>query len=503
MSVDKKNMRSLRYMLTLVLFAPVLLSGVVAAASDDRELLSGDVVIFGTPQTSSSLMALTDESISYMKRIFNGLGRFRPVENNRLEWAMSIVREKGYERGDFYRRVSTALKVDVFVLVSLYQRGRTIFAEMQVTPLGGDFQMMQKRILVRSRIFKNIPLKLGRELAYLHNSLPLRAKVINKYPHQLFHLNIGQWNGIEQDRRYDIENGYLIIVARGRYQSIAKIFGEQRDAGDSISIPLFPKTGAIIDEIEERISRNAELGYGLASTLLRGDRPERRMIEGICIINMGGNVCLPGYGAYLSTHYLGFKGATPDVTGIVLSSSMVALHFMLPEFITAFKINVFPWERDRDKTSEMQNLQTFLWATVPLTFSVAYMNQLAYQFHKTEHLPPFFSDRDAAASAFSLFIPGGGLFYKGYRIGGWCYYFSEMILAGYGVYYYDNGMRGKYALTALGIIKLIELLNAYLIEPSYGFYRIETERESRISLRIENRFYESEIVYKLGICLQL
>jgi hypothetical protein len=496
--VIKANMKSM-HLLIVTLLALVFLSGAAPASGSSQEGLSGNVVIFGTPQTGSSLIALTDESISYLKGIFNRLGRFRPVENNRLDWAMSIVRERGYEQGDFFKSVSTALKVDMFVLVSLYQRGRTIFAEMRVTPLKGDLQILQKRIRVRSRIFKNIPLKLGRELAYLHNSLPLRAQVISKYPHQLYRLNIGQWSNIEEGKRYAVDHGYLVIVARGRYQSIAEIFGEQRDIGDIVSIPLFPKTGGIIDEIEERISQNAELGYGLSNTLLKGEYPEKRMIEGICIINMGGNVCLPGYGAYLSTHYLGFKDARPDVTGIVLSSSMVALHFAVPEFLTGFRINFFPWESDRDKTGDMQNLQVFLWATVPLTFSVAYMNQLAYQFHKNEILPPFFGDRDAAASAFSLFIPGGGLFYKGYRFGGWCYYFSEMILAGYGVYYYDNGMRGTYALTALGVIKLIELLHAYLIEPSYGFYRLETEREGRVSLRIDNRVYEKENVYTLGV----
>lgn len=497
--VIKANIKFM-HLISATLLALMLLSGAAPASGSSREELSGNVVIFGTPQTGSSLIALTDESISYLKRVCNRLGRFRPVENNRLDWAMSIVRERGYERGDFYTSVSAALKVDMFIVISLYQQGRTIFAEMRVTPLKGDLRIVEKRIRVRSRIFKNIPLKLGRELAYLHNALPLRAQVIDRYPDRMYRLNIGQWNNIEEGRRYALDRGYLVVVARGRYQSIARIIGAQRDAGDTVSIPLYPETSGIIDEIEDRISQNAERGYGLSNTLLKGEYPEKRMIEGICIINMGGNVCLPGYGAYLSTHYLGFKDAKPDVTGIVLSSSMVVLHFTVPEFITRFRINFFPWEKDGDKTGDMQNLQIFLWASLPLTFSVAYMNQLAYQFHDSEHLPPFFSDRDAAASAFSLFIPGGGLFYKGYRFGGWCYYLSEMLLAGYGVYHYDSGRRGRYGLAALGCIKALELLHAYLIEPSYRFYRIETEREAgRVSLKIDNRLYEKENVFTLGV----
>ncbi len=90
-------------------------------------------------------------------------------------------------------------------------------------------------------------------------------------------------------------------------------------------------------------------------------------------------------------------------------------HFLLPELLAGFKINFFPWKEDSDKTEKMQNLQTFLWFSLPVTFSVAYMDQLAHQFAVTEHVPPFFNDRDNAAAIFSLFLPGGGLYYKGYR----------------------------------------------------------------------------------------
>jgi len=123
----------------------------------------------------------------------------------------------------------------------------------------------------------------------------------------------------------------------------------------------------------------------------------------------------------------------------------------------------------------MQDLQKFLWATLPVTFSVAYMDQLAYQFTSTEHLPPFFKDKDNMAAVFSLFIPGGGLFYKGHRLAGWSFYFSEMMTAAYAVYN-NESKPGKYALYVLGAIKLFDIIYAYFSTPSYSFFNLEKER---------------------------
>jgi len=359
---------------------------------------------------------------------------------------------------------------------------------------------MRRSIRVRSRIYNNIPLKLGRALVSFHRNVPLRARVLNRFENNRYRLDIGQWNGIVQGRSYRIDGGSLAISEMGRYQSVARIDGSEQDVGDVVLIHRYPETEGLADEIDRRLLKNTERRYGIANTLLKSDVPEKRFIESICIINLGGNVCLPGYGAFLSTHYMGFEGASPDVAGIVLSSTLVAVHFTLPEMLTRFRINFFPWKKDRDKTGRMQNLQTFLWATVPLTFSTAYLNQLAYQFQRSSYLPPFLNDKDAAATALSLFIPGGGLFYKGYRFGGWGYYFTEMLLAGYGVYNYHEGQKGRYALLALAALKGIELLHAYLVEPSYPFYRMEMEREMRVSLHADVEQYNRwETVYRVGV----
>ena len=469
-------------------------------AVEKQDVLRGNIVIFSTPQISPSLNALTDESVGYLVKILNKNGRLRPVEKNRLQWAFSKV-EGEISRADSYSQVAKILNVDLYIIVSLFQRGTTSFAEMQIVPQKKYYRHLRKRIVLKSRIMKNIPLKLGREITHLHQKLPIRAAILNKYDNGLYQLNAGQWNGLRKGERYRIGNRHLTIRELGRYRSIAEIKGRKIEIGDPVIIQLYPKTEGIIKEVNRQIFLNTEYRYSLANTILKHDDPEKRMIAGICIINMGGNICLPGYGAYLSTHYLGFKNASPSTTGIVLSSTLIFFQFTLPVLLTSFKSNFFPWERDSDKTEKMQNLHLFLWGTLPLTFSTAYMDQLSYQFSKKEKLPPFFRDRDTAALSFSLFIPGGGLFYKGHRFAGWCYYLSELALAGYGVYYYNSGKRGIYALSALGVIKLIEIVNAYFIRPSYRFYNLEMEREQQgvsISVNTEQTG-ENENIYSIGV----
>ncbi len=477
----------------------LLHAGEVSLAAEEDRMITGSVVIFTTPQSSSTLRILAGESASYLGKMFHRLGRFRPVENNRLNWAATIVRERG-EEGNFYQEVASALRVDLYVLISLRQAGKILFAEMRIVPRVDDLDSMRRSIRVRSRIYNNIPLKLGRELVSLHRTQPIRARVLNRFDNNRYRLDIGQWNMVGQGRSYRIDGGYLTISEMGRYQSVCRIDGSEREAGDVVLIHQYPDTNVLANEIDRRILKNTERRYGIANTLLKNDVPEKRFIESICIINLGGNVCLPGYGSYLSTHYMGFKGASPDVAGIVLSSTLVAVHFTLPAMLTRFRTNFFPWKKDHDKTGRMQNLQTFLWATVPLTFSTAYLNQLAYQFQRSNYLPPFFNDKDAAATALSLFIPGGGLFYKGYRFGGWGYYFSEMLLAGYGVYNYHEGQKGRYALLALAALKGVELLHAYFVEPSYPFYRMEMEREIRLSLSADvEQYNRGKMVYRFGV----
>ena len=169
--------------------------------------------------------------------------------------------------------------------------------------------------------------------------------------------------------------------------------------------------------------------------------------------------------------------------------------------MTGMKCNFFPWNQDSDKPDGVRRLHVLLWATIPLNYSVAYLDQLASILDRTSHLPPFFYHRDCAAATLSLFVPGGGLFYKGRRVEGWCYYLGEMALAGYGAHQWERGDRGRYAIAALGALKLVEIAHAFFAEASYRSFRREIDRETE-SARLDTGLFqtgEGESVFSMSL----
>jgi hypothetical protein len=462
---------------------------------------AGGVVVFGTPVDNPTIMALTSESILSSYKTFNRLGRFMPVESNRLESAIKKTFDEKQTFDVYYEKTARGVNADIYVLISINQSVKTTFAEIKIIPINPSYRPVQRYIRLKSRIMRNIPMKISREIAYIHQGLPVSAEITKSIGGRTYSINAGSWSGLSSDKKIKtVEGEGMDLIHNGAYESIVTIHGPEKKSGDKISIGIYPDSKTIINEIEERITDNTENLYGISLQIKGGD-PRKKYIQGLCIINPGGNLCLPGYGAFLSTGYLGFENAKPDIPGIALSASNILLHMTIPQMMTGFKSNFFPWIKDRDKSVNNQNLQIFLWASLPLTFSAAYLDQLAVQFSTAERLPPFFKDRDCMAAALSVFIPGGGMFYKGYRMAGWSYYFAGMGLAGYGIYNIDNGKSGRYALIALGIVKCAELISVFLIEPSYRFFNMEMERESKdASLSVGlNRFNDRENIYSMSV----
>ncbi|MDY6968934.1 MAG: hypothetical protein SVR08_09835, partial [Spirochaetota bacterium] len=413
--------------------------------------------------------------------------RFQHIEKNRIDLAMSEIGKRN-DAKDIYKEASLNLGADLYLLVSAAQIGNVSYARINVIPLNPEFSKLRRDVDVKSMIMMNIPLLLGREIIMLHERMPVKAKILRKYSDNQFLINAGQWHGIKS-KRYQADNGdWIDIVLSGRKESIVRIQGKKWKPGDIILINIFPEIKELLNGIVDNISRNTVYKYGIENTLLKGTDAGKRFVEGICIVNTGGNICLPGYGAFLSTHYLGFRDVSPDSTGIAVSSTSIFLQFLLPELITGFSINFFPWVKDSDKSSSLQGLQIFLWASLPFTFSTAYMDQLAYLYKSSRILPPFFEDKDIMAGVLSFLLPGGGYFYKGRRVEGWSFYISEMSLAGYGIYCRDSKRKRLIAFSALAVVKIIDIAWAYFVRSSFSFYNREVEREvKKVSYGLELR----------------
>ncbi|MBN2402063.1 MAG: hypothetical protein JXN64_06665 [Spirochaetes bacterium] len=469
MSQRIKNILKFIILISLIYVSIIIIFPLSLTTAQTKASPNG-VAVFGIPNNYSSDIALTAEAVERVKKVFADCGRFMPVSRE-VETAYSEAKKDMRAEENIYTKTAKLLDLDLYIMLSAYQLGNFLYSDISIVPINHQYKYLEKKIRLRSKIKFNISLKAGKEIAILHYNLPVSAAVIKVYENDTYLINAGEWQGIKNNEKYRLPDCDVQIIKTGRFESIVKISAEKKE-GDKLQIDIFPDVNKIVDELDEDISRNTINRYELGT---HGEA-EKRFIEGICVVNMCGNVCVPSYGAFLSTSYLGFKDSKADLPGVALSATIIAGQLLLPELMTDFKVNFFPWKQDSNKTEKMQDLQKFLWLSLPITFSTAYMDQLAYQFRSTEHLPPFFKDKDNIAAIFSLFLPGGGLFYKGHRLAGWSFYFSEMAAAAYTVYNYGSDS-SKYALYALGIIKLIDIAYAYITSPSYSFYNLEKERK--------------------------
>jgi hypothetical protein len=155
-------------------------------------------------------------------------------------------------------------------------------------------------------------------------------------------------------------------------------------------------------------------------------------------------------------------------------------HLGLVPVMTDFEVNFFPWVKDSSKSKQMKRLHYFMWGTIPLTFTASFFSQLSYNYTEKNILPPQFESYNTSAAILSIFVPGGGMFYKGYRWTGWSFYLSEMTLAGFAVHAEDKKDR-KIFIGSLAALKCIEITASYIITPSYDFFKKEISHSDNIN----------------------
>lgn len=457
------------------------------------------LVVYDTP-VSPVQMALAQESRNTIIRTFNQLGRFMPEEQNAIDEALSHTDIAVLSPQKQIQQLATALKADLIVSLAFSQIAKTHIADMTIRSPKSEYKQFEKSLRVQSKIAANIPLLLSKEIARIHTGAPVKATVLSSQEKGFALISAGQWNGITADS-YRSDKGTLRVTQTGKYHAI--VAAENLQKGDTVRIEIYPNASQIISEADLKILNNAIKQYAISEHLLKNQNDEARCLTTGCIINPGGNACLGGYGAFLSTYYLGFQNPAPAIDGMVISSLAYATQLLLIPSMTNFQANFFPWERDSDKTAPQQHLHAYLWATIPLTFSAAFLDQLAYQCHRSELLPPFFAYSDNTAAFISVIIPGGGLFYKGYRYTGWAYFLSEMSLGAYASYYWESGNKGRCALWGIAALKAIELLHAYFVKPAYSFFTREVATGKAEVMFSTTADEHNEMLYWVGLNIRL
>ena len=397
---------------------------------------------------------------------FNESGRFYPLPHNSLE--LYLKKSDGRDRMELYRKTAMAAGAELLCILDLSFENGLLKLSIKLETLDELYGKTGYEKTLFARIPANIAAKCAREIALHLSNEKLKCRVTEKTD-GVAKLDCGQWHGLSEGR-YPSSGGEAEIFAVERFSSSAK--GLNVNPGDIIEIKISPDMDKFIKKINREIDENSARFYGTDTSLNKRRGSAKESIIGTCVINQGASFCLPGYGSFLSVEYMGIEKGEPDMYGVFAIGALTAIHLTLPSMMNRFEINFLPWEMDEEKEKRDQRLQYFLWGSLPLTFSVSFYNQLAYQYHKKSLLPPLFEDHDAAAAAVSIFIPGGGMFYKGYRFAGWCFYLSEMSLAGYSVYQWDK-TSGKGAAAGLLLLKAVEVGISYAVTPGYKAYRTE------------------------------
>ncbi len=446
-------------------FLPVFVFIIISAAAAAAEIPQGSIAVFPRFTGNYVIDDILKNSELRILDVLNSTGRFIPVEYNRkIEY---MKRTEGKDAFDLFNQASARMNLKIYIVLEASGRPGNFTLSMSVYPVNDQFKKFKKRIILHSGIPVNLPLKAARETALMLSSMRLRATVKSVDSRRRAIIDAGQWHGLH-DGIFSTASGNVTVLETGRYVSVAAAQGMK--TGDVVVFDLFPRSALLVDDLEREMVENAVKKYGPDRELDKRNGAAKESALATCIINPGASILLPGYGSHLSMEYLGLKNSKIDGTGVLLGFSLVGLHFLLPSMMNDYDVNFFPWIQDGDKSDRTQRLQIFLWASLPLTYTATFYDQLSSQYSRRGLLPPLFEDRDSVSALVSLFVPGGGMFYKGWRKTGWAFYFSEMGLAGYGIYHADQ-IEGKYALGAFAGVKVIDLLFSYFAEPSYGAYK--------------------------------
>lgn len=466
---------------SLVLWTMAICLCMLIPGSSQPDLMArlsryNQVLVIPSDSRSLVMRSLINDSVDEVERAFREGRRLVPAGEDIRRAVLSELR--GYTRKSVVADVAREYGIRLVISVGVYQLGPYYYGELRILTSEEQYKRFEGTLKVRSQVPQNVPLKLAVEIAGMlkHMQVPVKAVQLRD---GMYTMEAGQWHGLK-DTGVIITGGIKIhVLETGRYHSICRVEGYNEEEGTFI-LPAKNDMGEYTAALNKAIVHNLVRRKGTEAMLLENAAGEKRLFEGICIINPGGNLLLPAYGAFLSTHYMGFDNPEPSTPGLVAAAAFTGTQLTLPVALTSFRSNFFPWVRDSDKSDSINRLHIFLWATLPVTYTTAFFDQLAYQYHREDVLPPLFESRDSFAVTLSTLFPGGGLFYKGHRLFGWGYYSSEMIAAGILAYQGTGNVSGKAALASLGGLKLVELLHAWLVDPSYRVYALEMEEGKRM-----------------------
>ncbi len=446
-----------------IIFSVFLFCGVSGFSADN---VKSDFAVYSVYTGRGAEDSALKECEIYINDVIFSTGRLVQVEYLRK---MDALRKAGGKDAlDLYSNASLDMELSrYFVLKVFVSPGRSAL-NISVYEKNGNHFQRKKEQTIYTYNYKNLPPRAGLfALEYVKN-MPLTASVKKEGRDAMFIINRGQWSGLKPGK-YGTDAGEITVVATTRFSSL---ISSKNSLPGQIAVNIMPETESIDKRLKNELLENDNDKFGIDRALKKRQGPIKESLIGTCIINPGANFCFPVYGSFLSTEYLGIKKAEQHWPGLIIATAVFGGQLAAVPAKSDFSADFFPWIKDSNKSSADQRLQIALWAAIPFTYTASYFDQMSWQFEKKGMLPPAFMNHDCAAALMSAFVPGGGLFYKGYRYTGWLFYTSELSLLSYSVYNI-NEKKGKYGFAALGLVKAVDVLSALVLSPSYRVYERE------------------------------
>ncbi len=444
----------------------ILLAGMFPLYSQE-----GNCVIFAEYSGRAAQDSILSQTEIEVRRVLYETGRLMPVQDSRRNEALRTV--GGKDSAGLYEKAALKLGVDrYFVFRALLVPGRSVLNISIFLRKGNTFsRKINQNIYTWNH--KNIPIRGALFMADFVSTLPIRAAVLSKEAGGVLIIDRGQWSGLRPGN-YSVQGGRVRILSTERFSS--RVVVEEGSVSKEMVFPVTADTSYIKNRLEDELLANDVEKLGIDSELEKRGDPAGESIMGTCLINMGANACLPIYGSFLATEYFGFENSKPHVSGLLIGAGLLVTQLSAVPIRCKSIGTFFPWGNHEKRSSGEKRMQVGLWATIPLLYTASYFDQLSWQFEKRGMLPPVFMNHNVAASLLSTLVPGGGLFYKGYRYGGWLFYSTEIGLLSYSLLHEGRSAGRGYVL--LGVVKAVDILAATMLKPAYTVYEREYGKTS-------------------------
>lgn len=375
--------------------------------------------------------------------------------------------------GFFYIKSDSILdnEESINITINIYQTKNFYHGELKFSTTNSLNYDLPSGIHVKSKILSNIPLMLAKNIVLLHRNIPFTCNYEGQ--NGIYTYNFGKYSFMSETclRMIYTKNGK--IISQNRYNTKVSI-----TKPINIVIQHKHKFTKPLNQLNSEIAANTNQFYSLRK--LPSGHYNSLFIQDLFIINPLSNILIPGIGSYLTVQNFGFSKPKASYLNITLTASTYMYQLFYVPYLNSFENSFWPWSNNYSENTNLQNLHKFNIITIPMTFTISFLDHLTLNCLNNKIFPPFFTNINNNALVYSILFPGGGMYYKGYRTYGFMFYATEFTLASLFAYNYQNTLNNKYFYALLST-KLIENIVSYAIPSNFSFYNQEFDNGTQIS----------------------